>query len=318
LREVFSSLLFFATLRLCGRIFFSSVFSVFSVTLWLVSFRVVEMMNSLRTNGLPLLGVLLLLSTGTPSATGQTPGKVADQAKAPSPTKADAPAPTKKAPETLLELIVAGGPLNIAFLSVLGFFSLVALSVILERAVNLRAGKLVPAGFVRELQELVRRKEDDPQPFRVLADRYPSAIASVLKAGLLRAGRPVSEVEKAMEDAAARELGILRSRVRPLTVLSSVGPLVGLLGTAVGMILVFRTASEVGPGKAELLAEGIYLKLETTVAGLIVAIPSVLFAAVFYSRSETLLRRIDEHLMEAMPCFARMETNQLVSTDERR
>ena len=99
------------------------------------------------------------------------------------------------------------------------------------------------------------------------------------------------EVEKAMEDAAARELGVLRSRVRPLTVLSSVGPLVGLLGTAVGMILVFRTASEVGPGKAELLAEGIYLKLETTVAGLIVAIPSVLFAAVFNSRSEKLLRR---------------------------
>ncbi len=259
--------------------------------------------------------VLLLLSVDLLSAPAQEAGKVTDQAKSASPAKADAP--TKKAPETLLELIVAGGPLNIAFLSVLGFFSLVALSVILERAVNLRAGKLVPAGFVRELQELVRRKEDDPQPFRALADRYPSAIANVLKAGLLRAGRPVPEVEKAMEDAAARELGIMRSRVRPLTVLSSVGPLVGLLGTAVGMILVFRTASEVGPGKAELLAEGIYLKLETTVAGLIVAIPSVLFAAVFNSRSETLLRRIDEHLMEAMPCFARMESNQLLAADGR-
>ena len=106
---------------------------------------------------------------------------------------------------------------------------------------------------------------------------------------------------------AARELAGLRGRVRPLTVLASVGPLVGLLGTAVGMILVFRTASEVGPGKAELLAEGIYLKLETTVAGLIVAIPSVLFAALFNGRSEKLLRRIDEHLMETIPCFIRME-----------
>jgi biopolymer transport protein ExbB len=93
-------------------------------------------------------------------------------------------------------------------------------------------------------------------------------------------------------------------------VLSSVGPLVGLLGTAVGMILVFRTASQVGPGKAELLAEGIYLKLETTVAGLIVAIPSVLFAAFFNSRSEKFLRRIDEHLMQTIPCFIRMEKNQ--------
>jgi biopolymer transport protein ExbB len=73
------------------------------------------------------------------------------------------------------------------------------------------------------------------------------------------------------------------------------------------MILVFRTASQVGPGKAELLAEGIYLKRETTVAGLIVAIPSVLFAALLNSRSEKLMRKIDEHLMEAIPCFVRME-----------
>jgi biopolymer transport protein ExbB len=225
----------------------------------------------------------------------------AEEAKPPAHT------PARKAPETLLELIVAGGPLNIAFLSVLGLFSLVALAVILERLVNLRQRKLVPPEFVRELRELVRRQEDDPQPFRDLAERHPSLIANVLKAGLLRAGRPVPEVEKAMEDAAARELGALRSQVRPLTVLSSVGPLVGLLGTAVGMILVFRTASEVGPGKAELLAEGIYLKLETTVAGLIVAIPSVLFAALFNGRSEKLMRLVDEQLMETIPCFARME-----------
>jgi biopolymer transport protein ExbB len=90
-------------------------------------------------------------------------------------------------------------------------------------------------------------------------------------------------------------------------VLSSVGPLVGLLGTAVGMILVFRDISREGMGKAELLATGIYLKLETTVAGLLVAIPSVLFAALFNGRNEKLLRRIDEHLTETIPCFVRME-----------
>jgi biopolymer transport protein ExbB len=250
-----------------------------------------------------LLAFMLLLWAFTP-VRAQSDGKVTDQAKAPA-TKSDIPA--RKVPQTLLELIVAGGPLNIAFLGVLGLFSLVALTVILERLGNLTQRKLIPEGFVREMRELIRRQEDNPQPFRTLTERYPSLIATVLKAGLIRAGRPVPEVEKAMEDAAARELGALRSRVRPLTVLSSVGPLVGLLGTAVGMILVFRTASQVGPGKAELLAEGIYLKLETTVAGLIVAIPSVIFAALFNSKSEKLLRLVDEYLMETIPCFARME-----------
>jgi biopolymer transport protein ExbB len=259
--------------------------------------------------GFALLAFWLLLSASAVPARAAVDSRDADEAKAPAASKGDAPDPgsERQLPETLLELIVAGGPLNIAFLGILGLFSLVALTVILERLVNLSERKLVPAGFVRELRELVRRQEDNPQFFRELAERYPSVIANILKAGLLRAGRPVPEVEKAMEDAAARELGALRSRVRPLTVLSTVGPLVGLLGTAVGMILVFRTASQVGPDKAELLAEGIYLKLETTVAGLIVAIPCVLFAALFNSRSEKLLRLVDEHLMETIPCFARME-----------
>jgi biopolymer transport protein ExbB len=260
-----------------------------------------------RDGGLPLLAFILVLSAGAPPTCAEEGGKATEEAKATAAGEGDGSAPARKPPETLLELIVAGGPLNIAFLGVLALFSLVGLTVILERLVNLTRRKVVPAGFVRELRELVRRQEDDPQPFRELCARYPSVIANVLEAGLLRAGRPVSEVEKAMEDTAARELGALRSRVRPLTVLASVGPLVGLLGTAVGMILVFRTASQVGPGKAELLAEGIYLKLETTVAGLLVAIPSILFAALFNSRSEKFLRLVDEHLMHTIPCFARME-----------
>jgi biopolymer transport protein ExbB len=261
-----------------------------------------------RTCWLGLLSVFLLWVADTNSANAQEAGKVTEQAKGPS-------APEKKAPQTLLELIVAGGPLNIGFLSVLGLFSLVALAVIFERAVNLTTNKLMPAGFVHDLQELIRKKEHNPRVFREMADRHPSSIANILKAGLLRAGRPVLEVEKAMEDAAARELAILRSKVRPLTVLASAGPLVGLLGTAVGMILVFRTASEVGPGKAELLAEGIYLKLETTVAGLIVAIPSVLFGAFFNSRSEKLVREMDALLMETIPSFARMEHKEAEELD---
>jgi biopolymer transport protein ExbB len=266
------------------------------------------MTRLLRTACLPaLLAFSLLLCAGVSAAGAEDTGKTAEPATAASSGKSDTAASERKVPETLLELIVAGGPLNIGFLAVLGLFSLAALTVILERLMNLTERKLVPPAFVNGLRDLVRRQEDRPEPFRELCERHPSAVANVLKSGLLRAGRPVPEVEKAMEDAAARELGALRGRVRPLTVLSSVGPLVGLLGTAVGMILVFRTASQVGPGKAELLAEGIYLKLETTVAGLLVAIPSVLFAALFNSKSERMLRRIDECLMETIPCFIRME-----------
>jgi biopolymer transport protein ExbB len=114
-------------------------------------------------------------------------------------------------------------------------------------------------------------------------------------------------VEKAMEDALAREVSKLRGRLRPLNVIGNVAPLVGLLGTVVGMIMAFYMASTAGLGKPELLAQGIYLALLTTAAGLIIAIPSVLFAAYFNSRIDVFMRDMDEQLMEVMPSFSRME-----------
>lgn len=230
---------------------------------------------------------------------------VADAAEVP----AEAPSSlsAKTPPETILELIVAGGPMNIAFMIVLGLFSLVAATVALERLVNLRRGRVLPGEFTRGLEELTRRGERRPEEYDQLCQRNPSPAAAILKAGLLRVGRPSTEIEKAMEDAAAREAAALRARLRPLSVIANVAPLIGLLGTVVGMLEAFRVASQAGLGKAELLAEGIYLALETTVAGLIIAIPAMLCAAYFNARTERLLRDTDERLMDVLPAFARFE-----------
>ena len=241
--------------------------------------------------------------TATPAAEAQ-----ADEAEALE-TQADEARVTaaKKPPDDLLGLIVAGGPVNIGFMVFLGLFSLVAAAVALERFVNLRRGKMLPRAFVRDLQELVRREETRPEKYRELAKSTSAPIANILNGGLQRAGRPLPEIEKSMEDTAAREMATLRSRVRPLSVIANVAPLVGLLGTVVGMLEAFRVASQAGLGKAELLAEGIYLALETTVAGLIIAIPALLAAAYFSGRSERFMRDTDELLMEAIPALGRLE-----------
>src|SRR5207247_1021600 len=119
------------------------------------------------TRLLPLACVLLLCAA--PFSFGAADGgKVTDQAKV-APAGQDTE-PARKTHETLAELILAGGPLNIAFIGVLGLFSLLALAVILERLVNLRTAKLIPPDFVRGLQELIRRDEDQPKAFRELCD----------------------------------------------------------------------------------------------------------------------------------------------------
>ncbi len=126
----------------------------------------------------------------------------------------------------------------------------------LERLVNTRHAYIVPPSFVSELKKLLETEHTTPKDLEALCDRHVATVSTFLLAGVQRAGRPLPEIEKAMEDAAAREMGALRSKVRPLTVAGSVTPLVGLLGTVVGMIIAFKTASQAGLGKGEMLAQG--------------------------------------------------------------
>jgi len=194
-----------------------------------------------------------------------------------------------------------------AFYIGLGLFSVFALAVILERLTRLRRARVIPGKFVRRLRAMLSRKEDTVENYRTLCDSSHSPISNILRAGLARAGRPLTEVEKAMEDAASREMATMRSRNRPLSVIGAVAPLLGLLGTVVGMIFAFRVSSQAGLGKAELLAEGIYLALMTTAAGLSIAIPALLFGAWFNATAEKFMRDIDEVLLETLPSFTRME-----------
>lgn len=210
--------------------------------------------------------------------------------------------------DTVLTMIQDSGWSGLLFMSVLGVFSFLAVTFVIERLVNLTRGKIIPSLFTQQLEQLLSKKEDDPDEYKKLIGQNPSPIANVLNAAMLRIGRPVPEVEKAMEDSLSREVAALRARVRPLTVIGNVAPLVGLLGTVVGMIMAFHTASVEGlGGKAQILAEGIYLALMTTAAGLTIAIPSLLFAEYFKARIDKFMRQIDERLMDTMPFFSRQE-----------
>ncbi len=254
------------------------------------------------------LGLLLLMAIW-----GQWAGSLRAQDD-PAANEAAEPVPVTErvvvtAEESFGKIIFGSGPVALMFYIVLGIFSLVALTVILERLVNLQRAKVMPVEFVQRLHDLVNRKEDNLDNLRNLADSSTSPIAKILRAGIFRAGRPLPEVEKAMEDAAAKEIAAMRGRNRPLSVVGSVAPLVGLLGTVVGMIFAFMISSQAGLGKAELLAEGIYMALITTAAGLTIAIPSLLFSAWFNAGVERFMRDVDEALLETMPAFARMENS---------
>ncbi len=245
-------------------------------------------------------------------------GKAATTASGPPATTASGPPAIPPSKRETLE--AAAEPVSIGrvllektnwlgwcFYAAEGTLSIMALSCAMERVVNLRRRKLMPPRFVRRLRDIIARREDSAENLLSLCEGSESPIANILRAGVLRAGRPLPEVEKAIEDAVLREAITQRGRNRMLGVIAAIAPMVGLLGTVVGMILAFRVTSQAGTGKAELLAEGIYLALLRTAFGLVIAVPSLYLAHFFNTRVERYTRDMIDVLEDLVPTFASWE-----------
>lgn len=186
-------------------------------------------------------------------------------------------------------------------------FSVIALGVFLERLLALRSPRVVPRDFLA----LVRKKVEASRPAEALAlcEGNASALAAVLTSGIRRAGRSRAVIKEAFEEVGRIEVTHLGRFVEFLGTIAAVTPLLGLLGTVVGMIDVFRTVvAEVGPGAAMVnpasLASGIWAALLTTAAGLTVAIPAYLGYRYLISRVDQLSIEMEEVCLEMLDVMA--------------
>ncbi len=169
--------------------------------------------------------------------------------------------------------------------------SVTAVYLMIDHLLTIRRSDIMPEGLsdhVRELLAAGQLAEAD------LACRAkPSFLSFVLIQGLAEVEGGWSAVEKALEDATAEQSARLFRKLEYLSVLANIAPMVGLLGTVVGMIMAFKQVAETqGSAGAGDLAEGIYTALVTTVAGLLIAIPSLGAFAIFRSR-------VDQFVAEA-------------------
>lgn len=206
----------------------------------------------------------------------------------------------------IFTLLVQGGVFMIPIL----LMSLVVVTFTIERMIGLRRDRILPEALVSGLGQLGGPQGGfDPRKAYKLCQQYPSAAATVVRAMLLKVGRPHSEVEHAVAEASEREANRLYSNVRWLILAAAVAPLLGLLGTVWGMIRAFHDTTQLTPdvNKADYLAEGIYVALVTTLGGLCVAIPAAIFAHYFEGRVQTLFHQVDEMLFNLMPQVERFE-----------
>lgn len=190
----------------------------------------------------------------------------------------------------LSDMLRRGGVLMIP----IGICSLILLVFVFERLVSLRKGRIIPGPFVSRVLEQVRSGELNRESAISLCERNGSAIANVFKAGFSKWGRPSVEIEQAVLDEGERESNHLRRYLRLINGVATVCPLLGMLGTVLGMIHAFDAIAASAPMQSEpsmTIATGISQALLTTAAGLTVAIPA-LIAYLFFSG------RADRHVME--------------------
>jgi biopolymer transport protein ExbB len=202
------------------------------------------------------------------------------------------------------------------FLYPIYFFSFIVVLFSIERAFALRRRKVIPRRLVLGIQEMLEGQGGfDPRKAYRLCGQYPSAAASVVRAALLKIGRPLSDLEAAVTKASEREATRLYANIRPLNLSATVAPLLGLIGTVQGMIIAFYRTAYLpdGANKAQALAEGVYIALVTTFAGLCVAIPAVCLAHFFEGKIQRLFSQLEELVSELLPVLERYEGKLRVS-----
>ncbi len=245
------------------------------------------------------LAAVLLLALTTAALAQSSPSQRAEAALAP--PAAAQPAATADAQPSLplWELVMRGGWLMVP----IALMSIVVVAIGLERALALRRSRLLPKPLAGAVRDMASRNAFDPRSAARLCQQFPSSAAHVVNAMLLKVGRPPSEIEHAITEACQREADNLYTNVRTLNLAAAIAPLLGLLGTVWGMIQAFFATANMplGSNKAQVLAEGIYVALVTTFAGLAVAIPAAVLAHMFETRILRSLRDVEALVGTLLP-----------------
>ncbi len=170
----------------------------------------------------------------------------------------------------VLSIITKGGPLSIGIVLVILAMSIVAAYIFFERFATIKRATQVDENFMNNIRMNVQ--SGNIQAAVALCKTQDSPVARMVEKGLMRIGKPLRDIDAAIENIGNLELFKLEKNLSTLASIAGIAPMVGFLGTVTGMIMAFytmATAENVGPGE---LAGGIYQALVTTAFGLVVGI----------------------------------------------
>lgn len=172
---------------------------------------------------------------------------------------------------TVWQLISSGGIGGAVIMIALLLLSIMAVYIIIERYLSIKKASKEDANFMNQIKDFIHDGKIDAA--KSLCRENSSPVAKMVEKGISRIGKPLSDIGTAVETTAKLELNKLEKNLSTLATISGAAPMIGFLGTVIGMILVFhKMASAGGNIDVEMLSEGIYTAMVTTVAGLVVGI----------------------------------------------
>jgi len=184
--------------------------------------------------------------------------------------------------------------------------SIATVTVAADRARTIRPSALIPPQVTQQIQELLKSKHMDE--LAGLCNRENSIVAKVIASGLSQIKTGYRDMESAMQEEGAKQAAELHRRVELLSLIGNVAPMLGLLGTVIGMIQSFNTiAQSQGFAKPAELADGISKALVTTCMGLIVAIPAMCAYVYFQNRVDKLCTQAAEICEQLMRPFKQLK-----------
>ena len=199
----------------------------------------------------------------------------------------------------MVEIVKSGGWLMLPII----LCAIVAMGIILERFWTLQQKRVIPEDLTSKVWGWVKKDQLDQKQIQTL--HQGSALGQILAAGLVNRDRDRNVLKDAIEDTGRHVVHELERYLETLGTVAAVTPLLGLLGTVIGMVQVFTAITTHGVGNPTVLAGGIAQALITTAAGLSVAIPSLIAYRYYRSRVDTLVVDMEKEAIKLVEALQR-------------
>ncbi len=196
---------------------------------------------------------------------------------------------------SVIDLALAGGPLMIPIV----LSSFFAIYIFVERLRTVNKANESPDAFMGKIKELVLK--GDIVSAKMLCNQHDTPVARMIEKGLARIGSPLKNIEASIENVGKIELFKLEKNLSVLATVAGAAPMMGFLGTVIGMVQAFiAIAQEEGSVSPKLLADGIYTAMITTVAGLLVGIIAYLGYNYLVTRVSKVVHKMEYSAIEFM------------------